>query len=144
MRAGAAGGLGGSGAEEDLATGGAAGPPAARPSQLTPALARDVAVKFQVMASRIDQQEARLRARPAPVSSSMPMSVSTGRSNFPVAACAVATLAKQTWHSECTACHSPTHDGSRARHCHGGCGGLQGPVHAQRHQHHRWRTCRTA
>jgi hypothetical protein len=63
-RAGAAGGPGGSGSEEDLATGGAAGPPAPRPSQPTLALAQEVAFNFQVMASRIDQQEARLRARP--------------------------------------------------------------------------------
>ena len=39
---------------------------------------------------------------------------------------------------------SPAHDSSRARHCRGGCGGLQGPVHALRRRHQRWRACRGA
>jgi hypothetical protein len=53
-------------------------------------------------------------------------------------------LAKQPWHSECTACHSPAHDRPQARHCRGGCGGPQGPVHALRHRHQKWRACRGA
>jgi len=108
-RAAAAGGPGGSAASVDRATGGAAGPPAQPAPQITPFVLSQFAAKFhgtEALAARLEACEAdveqlnaanqelkatvdmlvtRLRARPASVCSTAPVSILAGHSSIAVA-----------------------------------------------------------